>query len=594
MGNNLLSNWNVTLNNWKVPNTYLYIANANNTDKEVTKNKLTINGDDTNIRFLVVGSSSSGKVNDNELIINGGNFIQVKVGSTGFLMANGNKLTINNGKFTDVVFAGHGNNKKSKTNNNIAIINNGEFFGDLFSGSAKDGANLNKLTIFYAKVISGDTIRGDANGNEMTIKGAVFNEGVYVGVVEGEDGGKANDNIMNLEGGDFTNLKASIYLGANIDNDYKTSNYFKQRSGDFTYDGNTLNYNGGKDFVLGGNLYNANILNFVLLKDLANDDTLLNINGGENAEATDLSQVKDVTLKIKNGENLTKLKDGEHINLIHNENGVTGFKEVLKRLTAGATMSYDFLVKSGDSGKDLIALLQKSNALNPKNKFPANSFNAIQTAGYGALSSLDNLVSYTLQNINSTANFNQPQKVVAETTIATDTIISQNSQNSAFNNTGGEELISFASVGGFFSNYDNTDVDIDGFNALAGIGTGYDNSFYGAFVEYANADFDSNLGGVKTDGDIETYGIGVMVKHFFNENFYFDAYGKIGNNESSQKSIINDAKFDFDLKGTYYGFGANLGYFADYGSIFVDSRLGYAFFNLEGDEKTFTNNDFKI
>lgn len=151
----------------------------------------------------------------------------------------------------------------------------------------------------------------------------------------------------------------------------------------------------------------------------------------------------------------------------------------------------------------------------------------------------------------------------------------KNNLNSGYfdNNVSADRMTVFANISGFLSNYESGNVDIDGYSAIAGVAASdYDNAMIGAFVEYANANFEANLNSIKSTGDIEAIGGGLLGKIYIKDNFYIDAYAKIGKFYTDYESSYVEK---FEIKPTYYGTGIALGYFNNYGILGVDSKLGF-------------------
>ncbi|WP_089187723.1 autotransporter outer membrane beta-barrel domain-containing protein [Campylobacter sputorum] len=145
------------------------------------------------------------------------------------------------------------------------------------------------------------------------------------------------------------------------------------------------------------------------------------------------------------------------------------------------------------------------------------------------------------------------------------------------NNISSDDIVTFANLEGFISDYD--DVDLKGYSAIAGVTQRDDDLVYGAFMEYGKGEFDGSLNKIEYDGDLYSVGLGILGKVYMKDNFYIDAYAKIGRfRDDFESTYINN----FKLSNTYKGFGAAVGYYKNFENLSLDSKIGYAYSYASG------------
>ena len=288
---------------------------------------------DTN---LPSGSGVYGDVTNNEVKINNGTFTldstsamprsgsaDIAGGFTEKGNATDNHVTINNGTFrapltgssitySTIIISGGATFSGNATDNHVTI-NNGTF-------EIEDSATISGITIY-----GGATSSGKANKNTVTINGGTFKSSITKicggsGTEEASNntvtvsidgviiyGGEAIDTYNNVEGTAANNT-------VNILKPLNASDLYGGKGDETTSTGNTLNI-AAKDVTARGVHYFQN-MNFTLPSGIANNDTMLTVNGGW---ATNLT---GVTFGMKNAENAT-LNPGDVINVFVNADGLT-------------------------------------------------------------------------------------------------------------------------------------------------------------------------------------------------------------------------------------------------------------------------------
>ncbi len=325
---------------------------------EVSGNSVTVSGDETVVGKVAGGVAFSNgyysyyasDVLDNWVTIDGGQITGGVYGghveqdtslpsdSGDFGAVTKNKVIINNGTFTfgstsamprsgSADIAGGFTEKGNATDNHVTI-NNGTF-------ETEDSANISGITIS-----GGATKNGKANDNTVIINGGTFKNSTTLpptiygggGTVEASNntvtvntsmvgvsiyGGQAFDNVWDYEQNAPVDIKGTA--ANNTVNILKPHNAFVLLYGgdgdETTSTGNTLNL-AAKDVTAGWVNYFQN-MNFTLPSDIANNDTMLTVNGSS------VTNLTGVTFGMKNAENVN-LNPGDVINVFVNENGLSG------------------------------------------------------------------------------------------------------------------------------------------------------------------------------------------------------------------------------------------------------------------------------
>jgi hypothetical protein len=262
-------------------------------------NRLTItNGD-------IVGEAYGGRANTeiaegNILEMTGGTISNNAFGGYGEANAINNRLTITNG---DIVGGAYG----GKSNKGVALENKLEMTGgtiikDAYGGYG-DGTAINNILNISRGTIKGNVIGGrgklDANNNKVIINGGEFWANVYGGISEN---GVAIFNSIEIRRDPKFSSNTVIYGG------------YSTRDGAEVFTGNTLNLETEGPVVLKG-IKNFESYNFG--KVIVNAPAVLKV-------ATDVNLTRSKVVGKVEGE----VKEGDRVNLIEAEDGVTEAKSI--------------------------------------------------------------------------------------------------------------------------------------------------------------------------------------------------------------------------------------------------------------------------
>ncbi|MBO5636796.1 MAG: hypothetical protein J5906_04670, partial [Acidaminococcaceae bacterium] len=223
-------------------------------------------------------------------------------------------------------------------------------------GGASSGGDVNENKVIIsggrigtseANIIIGgnapDSSNGNANNNTVEISGGTINSTIWGGR---SNSGNAEGNTVTISGSPTFAASSGIHGAAAYDGDAK-NNTVNILAKDFsigfliggepgpsgTSSGNTLNI--AAKGVTTGAVYGFQNMNFYLPSDIANNDTMLTINGGMETD------VKGVTFGVAalSGVNLQK---GNTVNLLVNANGLTT-DDTLKTTDSASLGSAAFL-----------------------------------------------------------------------------------------------------------------------------------------------------------------------------------------------------------------------------------------------------------
>ena len=303
---------------------FAYLGNA-------TLNTVNISGSATAITGAVTGGlSMNSDATENKVAINGGNFGSYVTGghTTNGKNATDNTVTIEGGTITGNIYGGLSENGTAgAANDNTVTISGGTANGGVYGGKAKGDASNNTVTIsggtINKQVFGGNSAAGDANNNTITVSGGTIKDDIMGGYSTDH---KADDNTVTISGSPEISSSAQIWGGnARTSASNNTVNilspitvsliqggYVANADGQIT--GNTLNI--AAKGVTTGAVKGFQNMNFFLPADIANNDTMLTVNGGS---ATDM---KGVTFGVAALSGV-KLVKGDTVNLITNPSGLT-------------------------------------------------------------------------------------------------------------------------------------------------------------------------------------------------------------------------------------------------------------------------------
>ena len=336
---------------------------------DASNNKVNISGDNTNINNLTTGNNGntlggrvtgSGNAWNNVINIRGGRFYsKIHVGEVIGGSASGNTLNIEGGNFTGGWISGAYVRGNGTASNNVVNIYGGDFNLGYIEGSWGAGTHTdNKINIYggniHGGIISGAYVMSDttAIGNEVNISGGTIDGNPTIAGALMNNNGNARGNTTNVSGGVITGSVQGGYVKnsgdasgnrVNISGGKITGEILGGYSGSGSVTNNSINISGNPDLSgatlyagkIGGNIslygsgnslnfFTKNItakniggfdtLNFYLLSDTHNGDTILTLTNGK----TDLSQT---TVNV-NANGSANLNSGDVINLLTNTNGI--------------------------------------------------------------------------------------------------------------------------------------------------------------------------------------------------------------------------------------------------------------------------------
>ena len=328
--------------------------------------------------------------------------------------------------------------------------------------------------------------------------------------------------------------------------------------------------------------------NFYLPSDTKNGDTIVTITGKYDTNLIDTKI--GVTIE---GDSPT-LKASDKVNLIKSEGEgkIITDEKIKVEAIKGVTTVYNFIVKK-EGDKTLVATLNslpeqpkpEPKPEQPKPKPTPEPSGKINAQAYSLLNG-----SIASMSLNNRLNDSVDAAIVDVKRRLESKILAYaaNIQTDAVKPTyydADHGLISFADINGFSSDYDKGNVDMDGFNAIAGFAKSHNSSLLGVFLEYGYAKFEGEINGAKSDGKTKAAGIGALGKYNPNDSLYIDGYlriGKIRTNYDATFSVLGAV--GYKTSSIYYGAGIGVGYLINAGAIDIDSKLGYSYTHVKNDE----------
>ncbi|WP_297323033.1 hypothetical protein [uncultured Bartonella sp.] len=418
---------------------------------------------------------------------------------------------------------------------------------------------------------------GDVTENTVELSGKTSISGnVYGGFWQGGGAGKYAETGLsgNVTGNTITLRGSEITIGKRDENGQVTAygatygGYSLKGDGTVNaavdvFTGNTLNLDGYRGAVSG--IYNIENYNWILPKDIKNGDTLITI--AEGGKAVDLTNTKHTIADMDPSG--ARLKTGTKITLINKTQGTwkapgsytvrqgqfVVYQANLVQQAAGLNTALVLTVRS--AADDGLSEVDSGASLNPQSKSYAEG----RAAALGFVTRGSDLISANLGDIRSE-------------------VTSRNSVTSP-------AFTPFIITGGASQRYKTgSHVDVDGFNMIAGLATGFDLSAghivtAGAFFEYGRGTYDTynsftNFSSVHGDGDSDYKGGGVFaridsagpglgrvkdLKNDATDGLYADASLRVGQSSSTFDVGRNldvlghsgDYRGSYDSDVTYYG-----------------------------------------
>ena len=480
------------------------------------------------------------------------------------------KVTNNHLLLTNVTLTGAagGSGGSGSSADGMAGMNGGSVYGGLSAGGAgaDAGGNGGQVTDNSIVLSGTSSLSGDIYGGYSSGGAADTDSGGLAGL-----GGNANNNTVTLQGPDLT-IAGSVYGGYSVDGDGTVQN-----SRAFT--GNTLNLNGYRGSLAG--IYNFETYNWVLPKDVVNQDTLIRITGTDKVQLDNTRH----TIAMENDGN--RLNAGDIVTLIDKAEGTPTL--TTQQVKQGHFIIYDASLKTRNDGL-VLSIDGKQDAT------PAGRINPTSKA-------------FLEGRAASLAFTNQGADLISDYAIgAADSSVKRARQD-------GINLTPFVLLNGGSSRYNTgSHVDVRGFNMLFGVATGLelkDQSAVtlGVFAERGDGDYDSynrfsDYGSVHGTGNVRYTGGGALFHMDVagtalnktpssstrgHAGLYLDGSVRTGNADLSFDSHdLTDAegvRGTYNKKSKYYGAHGAVGYVLNLDeqqSLDVYSR--YTWTRLEADK----------
>ena len=592
---------NVTvLNLGPVEGVWDYISVAGRKDPTADVSGYTVNVNGAKISWLSGAETDSGTASGNHVKVVDGS-ITTAVGAyskTGDAIKNG--VEIEGGKiggYYAIAVAGGWSESGNASENTVEI---------------KGGSIEGGFRVAGGYVESGT---GNANENTMTISGGTIgDEGAWTSIVGGStsgDGKSASNNTITISGKPTFVGDVGIYGGQAYGTNGVASNntvnilipitVAELTGGDVmpggTSSGNTLNI--AAKGVTTGSVNAFQNMNFYLPSDIANNDTMLTVNGGTKTD------VEGVTFGVAalSGVNLQK---GNTVNLITNPSGLT---------TADT-------LKTTDS-----ATLAKEAFLSPNSLTTDNKYElSISKKGEDTIiATVDNVTEQKADEGGSGENGGSGKKavsipdvlkspvetragVVTLVNAGADLLVSQGMSNAAdaaaAERTEGDAAAApraggfapFAAVSfGKLRAESGSHVDNKGIGMNLGFAREIANKngklLVGPVIEYGHGSYDSYQdSGIKADGKSSYWGIGVIAKQTNDNGFYYEGSLRAGRTKSDYNSDLRPGlHVNYDSSATYWAAHLGVGKLEDIGHDNTLDYYGKYFYSHTGSDSTYLN-----
>ena len=505
---------------------------------DIRKNTVTITGG--TVENVMGGASSGGDVNENKVIISGG-----RIGTSE----------------ANIIIGGNApDSYEGNANNNTVEISGGTINSTIWGGRS---------------------VTGNAEGNTVTISGSptfAASSGIHGAAAYDGD---AKNNTVNILAKDFS-------IGFLIGGEPGPSG---------TSSGNTLNL--AAKNVTAGSVNGFQNMNFYLPSDIANNDTMLTVNGGT---ATD---VKGVTFGVAALSGV-KLAKGNTVNLITNPSGLT----------------MDDTLKTTDSATLAKETFLSANSLTTDNKYELS----ISKKGEDTIiATVDNVTEQKAEEGGSGENGGSGKKavsipdvlkspvetragVVTLVNAGADLLISQGMSNAAdaaaAERTEGDAAAApraggfapFAAVSfGKLRAESGSHVDNKGIGMNLGFAREIENKsgklLVGPVIEYGHGSYDSYQdSGIKADGKSSYWGIGVIAKQTNDNGFYYEGSLRAGRTKSDYNSDLRPGlHVSYDSSATYWAAHLGVGKLVDIGHDNTLDYYGKYFYSHTGSDSTYLN-----
>lgn len=466
--------------------------------------------------------------------------------------ASDNVVVINGGDLENVmVYGGHAS--VDSMNNKVTV--NGVTLGMAIGGFAYDGlVQYNTVEINGGQLLAvtgAETYSNyDISYNNVIINGGQVEEWICGATSEGN--GNVTYNTVTIRGNVILHPDSTEIIGGDSTNDVDV------------FTGNTLNIETSGLTAL--SVYNFEFYNFYLPRGITAGTTVLSITNG-----IDLADTKmDITMQGVSG----AFNPGDAIIIIDAlDSAITGAPDeaTVSGSSSSGLIDYDFELKQTDSQ----LLLEVTGS----------------TVNQGSQS-------ITNSRIAPLAFLNQGADLLAFAALEAACV-------PCGEETKGRVSV-FATAGGGSSRYDTgsgAHVDVDGVSVVAGLAwhapTNFNALNLSAFFESGWGNYDTRNRLVKSKGDLDYYGGGVMGRYQFTVGYfgglYADGSFRVGHASSDYSKHDFDNAFGgrnhYDTGSTYYGAHAGLGYAwqvddkicVDFSSKYFWTHLNSSRVNINGD-----------
>jgi len=535
-----------------------------------------VNGGETGDGY----DSYRGKTSGNTVNITGGKAANVTGGlsrysyAAGIALVEDNTVNISGDAEVGSVYGGYGSD--ADVHKNAVNISGGTVTGSVFGGETYNGnANNNTVNISggtigssgWTSIVGGSTSGNSASNNTITISGNptfVGDVGIYGGQSYGTDG-IANNNTVNI----LTKIVAAEFMGGDGTNS----------------SGNTLNI--AAKGVTTGAVYGFQNMNFYLPSDVANNDTMLTVNG---SSATDVQGVTFGVAALSG----VKLVKGDTVNLITNPSGLTT-DDSLKTTDSATLAKAEFLSANSLTTDDAYELsISKKDA----NTIIATVDNV--TEKKAPEEAVDDIKKSPVET---------RAGVVTLLNAGTDMLVSQGMANAAeaaaAERSGGNATAApraggfapFAAVGlGNLRAESGSHVDTKSIGLNLGFAREIENKsgklLVGPVVEYGHGSYDSYQdNGITADGKSSYWGIGVIAKQTNNNGFYYEGSIRAGRTKSDYGSdnVKPGTHVSYDSSATYWALHLGAGKLVDIGHSNTLDYYGKYFYSHTGSDSVFLN-----
>ena len=623
---------------------YDVIGGAADLSGYVTGNVVTMSGDTTEVYGALIGGTSGyGDASDNIVNLNGGSVGKFVHGGEAAGRADRNKINVTGGTIRGSISGGIGN---VGADSNQVLVSGVTVGGQVIAGDSADGSATNNVAVIKNAVVAGTdiigydetggavsgyvTINGNAENNKLIISDhSTINDSVFSGYTAH---GNASGNSLiidsgshitqdvtggkTLRGGDATNNIVSIedatvdgnVYGGRTYGDNATSNLITLTGEHVTIKGTI--YGGIDDLDTSTDVFTGNTLklvhfrgdlggiesvqnyNWILPKDVVNNDTLVHITGDNPVNLANTTH----TVAIESDGN--RLTVGDKITLIDKTANAPASTMEVKQ---GNFLIYDMKAEQSGNGYVLTTLNSQqikdekpedndstSGNIDGNNNTGDTVHSDHNGSGSGDLAGRLNpqTKAFSEGRAASLGFLNQGADLIANAGIRA----ARSSVAEGGNNPWQMNLMPFFVIDGSSNRYKTgSHADVDGFNMAVGLATGFELAdkhpvTLGAFFEYGRGTYDTynsfaNYASVHGDGDTHYTGGGVLGRIDFAgtglglvnkldagqaDGLYAEASFRAGHLDTDFDTDDLLGEFgegsDYDSGADYYGLHGGVGY----------------------------------